>query len=149
MFNDSDIKRLSGRPRDNMEQCIIMLQTNIDSIFNGTDINRLSEYPKGIWYYYYFADIINEKTNIKHEAIIIYINTMIRLYSEPYDIKYNMFVAFGCTHYKILHYGKYLPTTFNSIKKQVKPEIKKGIITSIIGTKCILLLLVINDWIIN
>lgn len=80
--------------------------------------------------------------NIKMQAIDIYIDTMIKLYTYFDYIKFNMFVAFGCTFYKYKHY--YLPDMIPLRQDIIKPKIKNGIVRSILGDKCVLLLSFIN-----
>ena len=115
------------------------LQKNIEKVFNGILICKVDNSK---WCFSYFKKIVEQDENIaiKDDAIQLYINTMINIYTKPSNIKYTMRFVFGCSHY----YRFSLQAPLLLIIQQSGPIINAGIIRSLLESKCVLVLSFVN-----
>lgn len=115
------------------------LQKNIEKVFSGILICKVHNSK---WCFSYFKKIVEQDENIaiKDDAIQLYINTMINIYTKPNNIKYTMHFVFGCSHY--YKFSRQAPLLL--IIQESRPIINAGIIRSLLESKCVLVLSFVN-----
>ena len=129
-MSGSNTKKLTS------EQCLDILQKNVQLTLHHY-LPLFAYYDMACCNPFIFIQSLDDDI-IKSQAMRLYIDTMVSIYSKSEIIKSKIFICFGCSFYKsekhfFLGYEQ-------SQKEYCDTQIKKGIIISLIGNTSLFLL---------